>query len=204
MSRPLRIGLTGGIASGKSTVADLFAKLGVAVIDTDVISREVVAPGQPALQEIRQKFGDAVLDESGQLDRSAMRQVIFSDDDARHHLEAIVHPKIQEETLRQADTAQGDYILIVVPLLVDSALRDQVDRILVVDCDETTQMQRLLARDAESEDQARRILSAQASRTEQLAIADDVIENNSTLEALSTQVSAFDDSYRALAHLPVG
>ena len=112
-----------------------------------------------------------------------MRQLIFSDDDARQQLEAILHPRIGEETLRQAEAAQGDYIIIVVPLLANSALRHAVDRILVVDCDEATQIERLLARDAESEEQAKRILAAQASRTERLAIADDVIENNSTIEA---------------------
>ena len=202
MHTPLRIGLTGGIASGKSTVADLFAERGVVIIDTDVIARELVQPGQPALDEIWRTFGDSVIREDGTLDRSALRQQIFADDDARFRLEAILHPRIQQETLRQAATASGDYLMIVVPLLTDSALRDEVDRILVVDCDEATQIARLLARDAETEDQARRILASQASREERLAIADDVINNDSSLAATAAQVSALDDSYRALAHLP--
>jgi len=202
MSKPLRIGLTGGIASGKSLVADLFADLGVAVVDTDVIARTVVEPGQPALREIQLAFGDSVFSDDGALDRAAMRQMIFSDDDARRQLEAILHPRIGEETLRQAEAAQGDYIIIVVPLLANSALRHAVDRILVVDCDEATQIGRLLARDAESEAQAKRILAAQASRTERLAIADDVIENNSTIEHVAAEVSAFNDRYIALANLP--
>lgn len=204
MTRPLRIGLTGGIASGKSTVAELFAELGMAVVDTDVIARQVVEPGQPAHDEIRQAFGDAVFNDDGTLDRSAMRRLIFADDTARQRLEHIVHPRIGQETLRQADAARGDYIIIVVPLLVDSALRQQVDRVLVVDCDEATQIERLLARDAESVEQAQRMLAAQSSRAERLAIADDVIDNNTTLDDVAAQVSAFHDSYIALANLPAG
>jgi len=204
MSRPIRIGLTGGIASGKSTVADLFAELGITVIDTDIIAREVVEPGQAALAEIRDAFGESVLQDDGSLDRAVMRQLIFSDDSARERLESILHPKIQSETLRQADAARGDYLLIAVPLLVESALREQMDRILVVDCDESVQIQRLLDRDTETEDQARRILAAQASREQRLAIADDVIENNSTLAAIAAQVTAMHDRYVELAHLPAG
>ena len=202
MRRPLRIGLTGGIASGKTTVADLLAELGAAVVDTDVIAREVVQPGQPALAEIRDEFGDAVFADDGSLDRGAMRQLVFADDAARQRLEAILHPRIGQETLRQAQNARGDYIVIVVPLLVDSALRHEVDRILVVDCDEATPIGRLLARDAETEEQARRILAAQASREERLAIADDVVENNGTLDELTAAVSAIHDRYKALANLP--
>ena len=200
----LRIGLTGGIASGKTTVADQFAKHGAAVVDTDVIAREVVQPGQPALAEIRAAFGAAVFAADGTLDRGAMRQLVFADDQARERLEAILHPRIGAETLRQAQIAHGPYVILVVPLLVDSALRQQVDRILVVDCDEATQIQRLLARDAETEEQARRILAAQSSREARLAIADDVIENNTTLEDLEAQVSALHDRYLALTDLPAG
>ncbi|MGI9271717.1 MAG: dephospho-CoA kinase [Woeseiaceae bacterium] len=202
MHTPLRIGLTGGIASGKSTVADLFARLGITVVDTDVIARELVQLGRPALDEIREAFGDTVFSDNGTLDRGAMRQRIFSDSSARRQLEEILHPRIQEETLRQAEAGDGDYLLIVVPLLTGSALRDEVDRILVVDCDEATQIERLLARDAESEDQARRILASQASREERLAIADDVIHNDASFDATVAQVSALHDSYLALAHLP--
>jgi len=202
VSRPIRIGLTGGIASGKSTVADRFADLGITVIDTDLIAREVVQPGQPALIEIRSFFGDSVFDSDGVLDRGALRQKIFSDDAARARLEAILHPLIQTETIQRIDAASGSYIVIVVPLLADSPLREHIDRVLVVDCDEAAQISRLLARDAETEAQARRILAAQASREQRLAIADDVIHNNSTIEALSTQVSALHDRYIALANLP--
>ena len=196
----MRIGLTGGIASGKSTVADLFAGFGVAVIDTDIIAREVVMPGEPALAEIRATFGDGVLDDDGSLNRAAMRKLVFADDGRRRQLEAIVHPHIQQETISQAIEATGSYLLIVVPLLTESPLRGLVDRVLVVDCDEDTQIQRLLARDAESEQQARRILAAQASREERLAIADDVIRNDSSLDSTASQVAALHEVYSQLAH----
>ncbi|RZV36893.1 MAG: dephospho-CoA kinase [Chromatiales bacterium] len=197
--KPFRIGLTGGIASGKSVVADMFKKLGVPVIDTDIIAREVVAPGQPALDEIRARFGDAMIATDGNLDRGAMRDAIFADDDARRDLEAILHPRIGAHTRRQADAAEGAYQIIVVPLLVGSPLADYVDRVLVVDCEETTQIDRLLARDAETREQAQRILAAQASREQRLAIADDVINNDHSLAHVRDQVDDLDRKYRRLA-----
>lgn len=193
--KPLRIGLTGGIASGKSTVADMFAGLGVPVIDTDVVAREVVRPGEPALAEIREAFGDRVIAQDGTLDRAAMRAIVFGDDLARRRLEAILHPRIGEATRRQADAAGGPYQVIVVPLLVESSLRKYVDRVLVVDCSEDTQIARLLARDAESEAQARRILAAQSSREERMAIADDVIANDGDLDEAREQVEALHRRY---------
>ena len=191
----MRVGLTGGIASGKSTVADLFAGLGVPVIDTDLIARQVVEPGQPALQDIRNRFGDEVLAPDGGLDRAALRAVVFASDTARKDLEGILHPRICEETRRQSKAAGGPYQLIVVPLLVGSKLLDFVDRVLVVDCDEDTQVARLLARDADSPEQARRILAAQSSRAERLAIADDVIANDGDLDATREQVKALHRRY---------
>lgn len=199
MSAPPRIGLTGGIASGKTTVANLFAELGATIIDTDVIAREVVAPGQPALDEIADAFGAAMLRPDGSLDRSALRKVVFASPADRERLEAITHPRIRAETLRQADTAGGQYQLIVVPLLVESPLREFVDRVLVVDCPEETQLARLMARDADSEAQGRRILAAQSSRAERLAIADDVITNDGSLEDTRRQVAALHEIYRMLA-----
>ena len=195
----MRIGLTGGIASGKSTVADMFAELGAVVIDTDVIAREVVMPGRPALDEIREAFGSSVIGDDGTLDRGAMRQLVFADQGARQHLETILHPRIQDETRRQAGVAGGDYQLIVIPLLVESSLKSFIDRILVVDCDEETQIRRLLARDAESSAQARRILASQSSRDERLAIADDVIHNDADLESTRSQVAALHEIYVSLA-----
>jgi dephospho-CoA kinase len=198
-NRPLRVGLTGGIASGKSTVADMFADLGVPVIDTDVIAREIVAPGKPALDEIRSHFGNDMVDVTGHLDRAAMRKLIFADDAARRILETILHPRIGAETRRQSEDASGPYQIIVVPLLTQSALRDFVDRILVVDCDEERQVERLLERDKETMEQARRILAAQSSRHARLAIADDVINNDRELPDLRKQVDRLDEEYRRLA-----
>ena len=198
-NKPLRIGLTGGIASGKSTVANIFAELGVPVIDTDVIAREIVQPGQPALDEIRAAFGNRVFRPDGNLDRAAMRTIVFADETARRDLEKILHPRIREAAIRQADRAGGDYQVIVVPLLVESPLRSFVDRVLVVDCDEQTQVARLLARDAESAQQARRIIAAQASREDRLAIADDVINNDGDLQETRDQALALHRNYRQRA-----
>lgn len=196
--RPLRLGLTGGIASGKSVVADMFAALGAVIIDTDVIAREVVMPGQPALDEIRNEFGPDVIGPDGSLDRRAMRKRVFEDEPLRLRLEEILHPRIRDETFRQASKAGGAYQVIVVPLLAESPLKDYVDRILVVDCDEDTQVNRLLERDAETMEQAQRILAAQASREERLAIADDVIDNSRSLEETRRQVAALHDVYIGL------
>jgi len=201
-TRPFRVGLTGGIASGKSVVAGMFADLGIPIIDTDVIAREVVEPGQPALEEIRERFGEHMIDAAGNLDRAAMRKTIFMDENARSDLEAILHPRIGAETRRQADAADGDYQIIVVPLLVSSRLIDFVDRVLVVDCDEESQVHRLQARDAETVEQARKILAAQASREERLAIADDVIVNDGTLAETRATVARLDLKYRQITAAP--
>jgi dephospho-CoA kinase len=181
----------------------MFADLGVPVIDTDVIAREVVSPGQPALAEIREAFGAGVIAADGTLDRAAMRSMVFGDAGARRRLEAILHPKIGKATRAQAEAAGGAYQVIVVPLLVESSLRGFVDRVLVVDCDERTQVARLLERDAEwllerdaeSEEQARRILAAQSTRAERLAIADDVVSNDGSLDDTGEQVRALHRTY---------
>ena len=198
-SKPLRVAMTGGIASGKSVVADMFADLGVPIIDTDLIAREVVEPGAPALAEIRERFGENLIDAAGNLDRAAMRRLVFDDEGCRLDLEAILHPRIGAETRRQADAAGGDYQIIVVPLLVGSALLAYADRVLVVDCDEDTQIERLLQRDAETVAQARRILAAQSSREERLSIADDVISNDDSLEATRRQVRRLHRDYLGLS-----
>lgn len=194
-----RVALTGGIASGKSSVARLFSARSIPVIDTDVVAREVVEPGQPALAQIAEVFGNDVIADDGSLDRKALRHLVFAADSARERLEAILHPLIREETIRQARDAGGDYQIIVVPLLTDSPLKLFANRILVVDCDEETQIQRLMERDAENEEQARRILKAQSSREERLAIADDVINNDGSLDDLDAEVERLDASYRRLA-----
>lgn len=200
--RAFRIGLTGGIASGKSTVAELFAERGIDIIDTDLIAREVVQPGEPALLEIRAEFGDTVIEADGSLDRAAMRRIIFSDDEDRRKLEAILHPRIGASARRQSEAANGPYQIIAVPLLVQSPLRQFIDRVLVVDCDEETQIQRLLLRDKESIEQVRRILASQSSREERLSIADDVIQNDESLSKLRLRVNELDRLYRQLASRP--
>lgn len=197
--RPIRIALTGGIASGKSLVAEMFLKLGVPVIDTDVIARQIVEPGKPALDEIRERFGEEIIDAAGNLDRRELRKRIFSDSEARIDLENILHPRIGAETLRQVGLAGGTYQLIVVPLLVGSKLLELVDRVLVVDCDEETQVRRLLARDSETVAQARRMLAAQSSREDRLAIADDVISNDGSLRQTRDQVLKLHEAYVRLA-----
>lgn len=196
---PLRIGLTGGIASGKSTVADLFAAKGVPIIDTDAIAREVVEPGCPALAEIANEFGPGILDEEGRLRRRQLRDLVFKDDKRRQALESILHPRIREETEARAAAAGGAYQLIVVPLLAESPMKASMDRILVVDVSEQTQLERLLQRDAESELQARRMIAAQASREDRLAIADDIIDNGGTLDATAGQVDRLHRQYLELA-----
>jgi dephospho-CoA kinase len=199
MPSALRIGLTGGIASGKSAVADAFARRGVPVVDTDVIAREVVEPGQPALAAVVEVFGGDVLGPDGRLDRRALRRLVFSDPALRRRLEAILHPAIRAEMQRQAAATAGPYVVIAIPLLVENGLQQQVDRVLVVDCPPDVQLARLLARDGETPEGARAILAAQATRDERLAVADDVVVNDGSLADLDARVDALHHRYLALA-----
>ena len=196
---PFRIGLTGGIASGKSTVADMFADLGVPIIDTDVIARQVVEPGRPALAEIRAAFGDHMIRPDGTLDRQALRAVVFAVPAKRKALEGMLHPRIRDEAARQSAAADGPYQIIVVPLLAESPMRRDMDRVLVVDCSEDVQLARLLARDSDTEQQARRIMASQASREERLRIADDVIRNDGDRADTERQVRGLHRRYMELA-----
>jgi dephospho-CoA kinase len=196
---PLRIALTGGIASGKSTVAGLFGALGVPVIDTDQIAREVVEPGTPGLAAVVARFGPQVLGDDGRLDRRALRERIFSDADARRDLEALLHPLIRARVAALSAAAGGDYQLIVVPLLVETGSQAQYDRVLVVDCEPQLQRARLLVRDAATPAQADAILAAQASREARLAVAHDVIRNDGALPALARQVGELHARYRGLS-----
>lgn len=197
--RPLRVGLTGGVASGKTTVANLFAARGVPVIDTDEIARELVAPGSAALARIVEGFGRDLLDASGALDRRKMRNLVFANPSDRRQLEAILHPAILEEMTRRSERAGGLYQILVIPLLAESAVAGHVDRVLVVDCPAELQLERLLARDTENEQQARAMIAAQATREQRLAFADDVIVNDGDFPALESQVEALDARYRGLA-----
>jgi len=198
-TRPYRVGLTGGIASGKSTVAKLFEALGVPVIDTDALAREVVAPGQPLLGQIARKFGPQVLLPDGGLDRAAMRSIVFSNPAARAELEELTHPAIRALLEQRSAAAGGDYQILEIPLLVESSGRTRVDRVLVVDSAEELRIRRLQARDGSTLEQAREILNAQASREKRLAHADDVIVNDGDLRTLRDQVAALHMQYQKLA-----
>ncbi len=194
----MRVGLTGGIASGKSTVARLFAERGVPVIDTDEIARDVVAPGGPALTQLVEAFGPDILAADGSLDRVRMREQAFADDENRRRLEQIVHPAIRAELERRSAAAAGPYQILEIPLLVETSVR-YVDRVLVVDCSPETQLRRLLARDAGTESQARAMLAAQASREQRLQRADEVIVNDGEPTALPPQVNRLHAKYLQLA-----
>lgn len=197
------VGMTGGIGSGKSTVADAFAALGVPVIDTDVIARELTAPGGVALQAIRAAFGETLMQADGTLDRVALRRRVFADAAARHQLEAILHPAIRqrvEQTLAHLTARYARYALLVVPLLVETgAYRDVLNRILVVDCPEEIQIARVMSRSGLARDEVRAILAVQAMRAERLAVADDVILNTASIEDLNAKVVDLHQGYLELA-----
>ena len=196
MTPRLRIGLTGGIASGKSTVTQRFVELGVPVIDADVVSRAVVEPGTPGLAQVVGRFGPQVLDVNGRLDRKALRAVIFNNAASRQALDAILHPLIRAQMEQQVAAAQGPYVVMAIPLLIEGGnARQRVDRVLVIDADETLQIQRVQARDGCSPEQARAILASQASREARLAAADDVISNTGTVADLRQAVDRLHEQY---------
>ena len=200
MTPRLRIGLTGGIASGKSTVTQRFAELGVPVIDADVASRRVVEPGKSGLALVAKSFGAQILDPNGRLDRKALRALIFNDPTSRQALDAILHPLIRADMEQQAAEAKGPYVVMAVPLLIEGGnARERVDRILVVDADETLQIERVQARDGSSADQARAIIASQASRAARLAAADDVLLNSGTVADLRQAVDRLHEKYLQLA-----
>jgi dephospho-CoA kinase len=196
---PLFVALTGGIASGKTAVADIFASLGVPVLDTDQIAREVVEPASPTLSQLISEFGQDILDASGRLDRARMRERVFKDPGERQRLEAITHPAIRAELARRAAEAGGDYQIHVIPLLVETGRAKDYERVLVVDCPEEKQIERLMSRDRATREEAKRILAAQVTREQRLAVADDVIENTGTLAQLRDSVQELHRRYLQLA-----
>lgn len=200
--RVWRVGLTGGIASGKTAVAEMFASLGIPVIDTDLIAREIVSPGSPALQEIAEVFGAGVLQSDGRLNRPRLREIVFAEPARRKQLEAITHPRIGAAMEAQCAEAGGPYQVVVVPLLIESGFDRRVDRILVVDCPEDLQLSRLMTRDGESAVGAQQLLASQLGRTARLARADDVVDNSGSLAATRQRVAELDARYRALASHP--
>ncbi|WP_017777110.1 dephospho-CoA kinase [Paraburkholderia kururiensis] len=195
------VGLTGGIGSGKSTVADLFAARGVPVVDTDFIAHRITAPGGLAMPPIVAEFGPSFAAADGSLDRARMRSLVFSDDSARKRLEAITHPLIRAEADRERREAQGPYVIVVVPLLVESGdWKTRVDRVLVVDCAVETQIERVMKRNGFTREQVLAIIARQVSREARLTAADDVVVNDgSSIDALTAQVETLHRRYLALA-----
>jgi dephospho-CoA kinase len=195
----LLVGLTGGIASGKSLVGAMFVKLGTALVDTDVVAREVVAPGEPGLAAVSAAFGPSVLLASGELNRAALRSLVFEDEAKRRALEEVLHPLIRARAQAQLAALTAPYALVAVPLLVETSFKDLVDRILVVDCPEATQLERLMRRDAMPRVEALAMLRAQADRATRLKAAHDIIDNGGSIEATRRQVAQLHGRYLELA-----
>ncbi|MGE4534352.1 dephospho-CoA kinase [Halomonas sp.] len=199
------IGLTGGIASGKSTVARAFEALGAPWVDADDVAREVVEPGEPALAEIAERFGAEALNEDSTLNRRALREIIFQDERERRWLESVTHPRIRERLIAHLERLAADgapYLLLVTPLLFESGQFEMVDRALVIDVPEALQIERTAARDGVNADQARRIVAAQMPRAERLARADDVLDNGGSEVEMRRQVADLDRRYRQLSSQP--
>jgi len=198
--KPYTVGLTGGIGSGKSAVAELFAELGAHVVDTDEIAHELTRPGGEAIAPIRAAFGAEAVSADGSLDRAWMRRLVFADARARKRLEAILHPLIRAESARRAGRSRSRYAILVIPLLVEGGVdRSRTARVLVVDCPEALQIERVMRRSGLPEAEVRAILASQASREQRLAAADDVIDNSGPLAALQEQVSRLNEKYLTLA-----
>ena len=194
-----RVGLTGGIASGKTVVANTLAELGAGIVDTDRVARYVVAPGQPGLDAVRREFGAGVIRASGELDRSALRRVVFADASARQTLESLLHPLIRARTRELLGQLRTPYAVAVVPLLVETGFEELVDRVAVVDCPREIQLRRLIDRDGIDLRQAESMLSAQATRRARLAVADDVIDNGGSHASTRRQVQRLHARYGQLS-----
>ena len=195
-----RVGLTGGIGCGKTTVADMFAELGASLVDTDQIAHALTAPHGAAMAPLAAEFGPQCVGPDGALDRAWMRALVFSDASARARLEAILHPLIRDTALAAAAAASGPYVIYVVPLLIESGTwRARVDRVLAIDCDEQVQVARVMARSGLSESEVRAIMAAQITRAARLAAADDVIVNNGDLDALRPQIARLHAQYLAFS-----
>lgn len=194
------VGLTGGIGSGKSTVADLFVAQGAALVDTDAIAHELTGPGGAAMAEISAAFGPEIVNPAGGLDRAAMRERVFADPAARQKLEAILHPMIRQISAERCKAADAPYVILAVPLLVESGTyRERCQRIVVVDCPENRQVERVMARNRMTAAEVEAIMATQASREERLAVADDVIVNDAGVDSLFSQVDALNSKYLKLS-----
>jgi dephospho-CoA kinase len=190
-----RIGLTGGIACGKSLVANLFAALGVPIIDTDLLAREVVAPGSALLAQVVEHFGPAVLKPDGSLDRRELRSRVFADPGERRWLEALTHPAIRALTDERCLAAEGPYSIVAIPLLAETGAANRFDRVLVVDCDPELQLARLMARDGSTREEAMQLIAAQSPRAARLSLAHDVIHNDADIAAVRDQVEKLHRQY---------
>ena len=200
MRLPFCIGLTGGVGSGKTSAARIFQELGAAVVDTDEIAHDLTRPGGAAVAAIRSEFGADYVAADGGLDRAKMRRLVFADAVARKKLEAILHPLIRKDSQARIAAAQQPYVLVVVPLLLETgAYRELIGRVLVIDCDEERQIARAMKRSALSSDEVRAIMAAQLPRAKRLAAADDVLHNDADLEALRRQAEALHEKYVTLA-----
>jgi len=195
----LKVGLTGGIASGKSTVSQLFSTLGIDIIDADLIAHQLVEPGQDCLDKITQTFGENFLLNNGELDRHQLRQLIFSDPEAKQQLEAILHPKIRQQLITQSDKSSSPYCILSVPLLIEAKMTPLVNRVLVIEIDTDEQLKRLCQRDNISDSQAIDIVAVQSSSQQRTSMADDIIINNNSPEDLNIEVENLHKKYLYLA-----
>jgi len=198
----LRIGLTGGIGAGKSAACQIFTELGVPVLDADQISREVAAPGQPALTAIAELFGSSILTADGALDRSHLRNIIFANPERRQQLEAILHPLIMQRLIEKTQELNSPYAILAIPLLLEVGWKSLVDRVLVIDSPVEEQIKRTIRRDGINRQQAEAIIASQMDRHERLQQADDIINNEGDLQHLRRQITALHRRYLSMAHSP--
>jgi len=194
----LTVALTGGIGCGKTTVCQLFAEFGTPIIDTDIIARELVTPGKPTLKEITKYFGEMILFADGSLNRQALANITFNNEQKRKHLESILHPKIRQSVKQQIDSLSAAYVIIAIPLLIETSQQNAYDRVLVVDCDQQQQIRRTQNRDQRSNQQIRKIIDLQVSREKRLSYADDVIKNDEDIDSLKLQVNNLHNLYTNL------
>ncbi|BAU58439.1 dephospho-CoA kinase [Halorhodospira halochloris] len=199
MRKPLKIGLTGGIASGKTTIANLFASRCAPIIDTDIIARQVVEPGTEGLQRIQEQFGEAAIKANGELDRAYLANLIFSDEQSRKRLEQILHPLIMEQVALRLEQITAPYAILVIPLLIETGMEKDMDRVLVIDISEQEQLKRITSRDAITTTQAQKRIKSQASRSQRQAKADQIIHNEGSMSDLELAVMRLHYEYTLAA-----
>lgn len=196
---PFRVGLTGGVATGKSTVSQLFSELGATIIDADVIARQLLEKDTDCYKQVIQLFGNTITFADGEINRALLRELVFSDTTAKHQLEKILHPEVRKQMLAAAEKCETAYCIFVVPLLVEADMLDLVDRILVIDIPEVTQLERLIKRDKLTKSQAQNILNNQATRQQRMQVANDLIDNQNDINLLKDKVEQLHHFYRELA-----